>query len=122
MNTTSFKTALIFFFFTSFLLATVPSPTIRKPDTPYFMETLDFRTMQMKIFTPEVSGMLSDPYSDLIWNPASVLKSPKKSVYLDFNLRNESRSTLTVPTYTDVYLSSQYSISPRWYSSTQIQT
>lgn len=122
MNTTSFKTALIFLFFASFLSATVPSPTIRKPDAPYFMESLDFRTMQMKIFTPEVSGMLSDPYSDLIWNPAFVLRSQKKSVYLDFNLRNEMTTTLIVPIYTDVYLSSQYSISPRWYSTTQIQT
>jgi len=121
MNTTSFKTALISLFFTSFLSATVPSPTIRKPNAPYFMESLDFRTMQVKIFTPEVSGMLSDPYSDLIWNPAFVLKSQEKSIYIDFNLRNESTLTLTVPTYTDVYLSSQYSISPRWYSSTQIQ-
>ena len=74
------KTYKLFFSLNIFLMllnitfATVPDPVTRQPAIPYLMEPIGFRTMQMAIFAPEVSGMVPDKFSDLSWNPAYILR------------------------------------------------
>jgi len=50
----------------SSIFSDVPPARIHNPNIPYFMESMRFQTMQMNIFSPDVSGMVMDPYSDLV--------------------------------------------------------
>jgi len=64
--------------------AEVPSGRLRAPEVPNFLQSMEFRTVQMQVFPTEASGMIPDAYSDLMWNPAFLAGLAKKSAYLDF--------------------------------------
>ncbi len=63
----------------------VPSTRVHRPDIPYFLEAMEFQTMEMNIFPKSISGMVIDKYTDLLWNPANILKHSGNAVYFDFN-------------------------------------
>ncbi len=64
--------------------AEVPAGRLRAPDVSNFLQSMEFRTVQMQVFPAEASGMIPDAYSDLMWNPAFLAGLAKKSAYLDF--------------------------------------
>jgi hypothetical protein len=119
------KTYKLFFSLNIFLMllnitfATVPDPVTRQPAIPYLMEPIGFRTMQMAIFAPEVSGMVPDKFSDLSWNPAYILREKQKTFYIDFNLENSVTSSLN-PLSSGI-LTDSYYLAPSWYSQTSVQ-
>lgn len=106
-------------------LADVPPPRLHRPDIPYFMESMRFQTVEMRIFAPEVSGMVMDPYSDLHWNPALVLSETETSLYLDFNPQVDIPA-FAFPMFTlyrSYYrYSTEYMVLPRWYPNTSVNT
>ncbi len=111
--------------FLSQVLSDVPSPRIHPPNIPYFMESMEFQTMQMNIFPQRVSGMVMDVYSDLQWNPAYILKHTGKSVYFDFNPQiRESIYTIPLVTLYQNYdeYSSGLMVLPSWYSTSSVNT
>jgi len=110
---------IILILLTGIALATVPDPVTRQPSVPYLMEPIGFRTMQMAIFAPEVSGMVPDKFSDLNWNPAYILREKQKTVYIDFNL--ESSVTSSLNPLSSGILTDSYYLSPSWYSQTSVQ-
>lgn len=65
----------------SFVLcyADVPQPKVHQPDIPYLNQPFLFQTLELDIFTPFVSGMVPDRYSDLNWNPAFLVRQKQKS-------------------------------------------
>jgi hypothetical protein len=70
--------------------AEVPSARLRTPNVPNFLQSMEFQTVQMQVFPAEVSGMIPDAYSDLMWNPAFLAGLTKKSAYLDFHSMTQS--------------------------------
>ena len=76
------------------LWADVPATNTHIPAVPNFLEPLFFQTVESMVFPPEASGMVSDPFSDLAWNPAFVLRPQKKMIYLDYSAHNETPSLL----------------------------
>lgn len=105
------------------LIADVPPARIHQPDVPFFLESMDFRTQQMQIFPEHAAGMVIDSYSDLIWNPAFILRQPKKSVYLDFGTENN----FSLPTKNGFSRYSEYYnynytglVLPSWYNNTSL--
>jgi hypothetical protein len=76
--------ALVLFIASMPLNASVPDPRFRKPGVPGFLQPMEFRTVMMQTFPSEVSGMVPDPVSDLIWNPATLAGLSKRSAFLDF--------------------------------------
>lgn len=111
--------------FLSQILSDVPYPRIHPPNIPYFLESIEFQTMQMNIFPQRVSGMVMDVYSDLQWNPAYILKHTGKSVYFDFNPQI-GKSIYTIPLVTLYQNYNEYStdlmVLPRWYSTSSVNT
>lgn len=103
------------------LFSDVPLPQVHKPGIPYLFESMNFQTLQMHIFPPQISGMVTDPYSDLHWNPAYILRQSKKSFYIDFLAPT---STDPLPAYTpypnNYDDTDAYIVAPRWYSQTSI--
>lgn len=98
----------------------VPPAGTHQPDVPFFLESMNFQTMQMHIFPEHISGMVSDPYSDLIWNPAYILRQSKKSLYLDFGVKDK----FSFPMINDFSLYKNYYsyyptslVLPSWYMS-----
>ena len=71
--------------------AEVPATRLRPPNVPDFLQSMEFRTVQMQVFPAEASGMIPDAYSDLMWNPAFLAGLAKKSVYLDFHSMIQSQ-------------------------------
>ncbi len=67
------------------VFADVPTTVIHRPNVPYYMQSMNFQSVGMRIFPSRISGFVFDPYADLIWNPAYILRQSKKTVYLDFN-------------------------------------
>jgi hypothetical protein len=105
------------------LFADVPAAELHKPAIPYFGQSFDFQTVEMKIFSPFVSGMIAEKYSDLILNPAFIMLNEKKSFYLDFNENeaSETETNLIIPLVEDdIYTS--YNVVPRWYGYTTRST
>lgn len=108
-----------------FMYPDVPPPArVHQPDIPYFLESMNFQTLQMQVFPPEISGMVIDSFSDLTWNPAFITDHLQKSVYLDFNVQDQV--TFTVPVFSNYYnyfnynFSTSYNIQPTWYIRTSI--
>lgn len=88
------KKILVMIFLTTFsalhLLSDVPPARLHLPDVPYFLKSMDFRTLKMQIFPERYAGMVVDSYGDLFMNPAFILRQSKKSVYLDFNVQDQA--------------------------------
>jgi len=109
------------------LLPEVPSPDVRKPNIPYFMESLSFQTVQMYIFNPDVSGMVMDTYSDLQWNPAYILRISQKSIYFDLNTQERvSQPIIQVPYdrmtyYENTLYDNSNDVLPEWYTYTSVR-
>ena len=99
------------------ILADVPLSVTRKPAVPYFMEPFIFKTIELSLFSSDVTGMVTDDYGDLMWNPAYLSKVQSRSIYLDLNFGNSSMSGQTVSPY---YTSTDYLVSPSWYQQTYI--
>ena len=97
----------------------VPSSTIHRPNVPYWMESLYFQSMQTKIFSSDVSGMVIDRYTDLHWNPAYILSQKQKTLYLDHNFWTENADIEVEPFYLGNYYDDLV-VLPRWYSQTSI--
>jgi hypothetical protein len=93
----------------------VPPARTHMPDVPFFLESMVFRSLQMAVFPAAAVGMIDDPYSDLIWNPAFVLRQDKKSVYLTLNTGAE-------PSWTASAASSDYRNFYRYSSDKQVMT
>jgi len=100
------------------IFSDVPSPNSRKPDAPYFMEPMNFKTVQLKIFAGDVSGMVIDDYADLSWNPAFLSRLNRHSVYLDMNFYGAQQTS--TPVYGPVYYGDSYSVIPRWHQNTYV--
>jgi hypothetical protein len=99
------------------LYAEVPPPLTHQPPLPYFMQQINFESVLLSVYGSDISGIVTDKYSDLSWNPAFVLSSPDSGIYLDFNYRQ------TAPSYYGYYsYSDQDRVYPKWYNSTQINT
>ena len=98
--------ALAFSIATAF--SQVPPTRTHLPEVPFFLKSMDFRSMQMAIFPTAAAGMIEDPYSDLAWNPAFVLGAAKTSVYLTLNDRPETSGweTAAASDYRKYYLAS----------------
>lgn len=64
------------------------------PAVPGFLESVFFRTVESMVLPSEASGMVSDPFGDLAWNPAFVLRPEKKILYLDYGMNGLSPSIL----------------------------
>lgn len=107
------------------IFADVPPIRTHRPDVPYFLAPMYFQTVLMMVFPSEISGMVTDSYSDLIWNPAFIVRQSQKSLYLDFNAQNNS-SYFSVPDFTQYsnYYSSYTDamVQPRWYTQTSLNT
>ncbi len=105
----------------SLLHADVPAPVTRSPSVPYYMQSIQFQTLQTLVFSPQYAGMVQDSYADLLCNPAFICAQVKKSIYFDFNLGRGG--TFTDPLSVEPsYYSNSYDVIPRWYSSTSINT
>ena len=121
-----FLVILLSLFFVVNLNPDVPPAKVHQPDVPYFLQSMNFRTVQMQIFPERFSGMVEDPYSDLSWNPAFILRQPQNSLYLDFNAQSDpaySSSTFYYGNHT--YYNSYYyyySVQPSWYRTTAIDS
>jgi hypothetical protein len=110
---------------TGALAGDVPPVRTHAPDVPFFLESMRFQTVEMHIFPAEYSGMVMDLYSDLIWNPAFILRHDQKSVYLDYSrhLNTSTSSNSVLPPYDQYYRNSGDSfILPRWYSLSPISS
>lgn len=97
--------------------AQVPALQFKKPEIPYFMESMDFQSVRMQIFSTHYSGLVTDKYSDLNWNPASINQIDKKYFYIDFTKPNNSPVNRMPSLSSDAY-SDNYFVRPSWYSST----
>ncbi len=98
-NTKKFLAFFLFFLVSAaYALSYVPAPKTHIPDIPFFFTPMNFQTLEMLSFDEQLAGMIPDPFSDLIWNPAYILRQSKKSIYLDFNSRNNP-TIFSVPTY-----------------------
>jgi hypothetical protein len=77
------------------------------------------QTLRLNIFPVEISGMVPDSYGDLNWNPAMVLNSPRKSLYLDFNL---NQGDPIEPVFEPVFYTNDaiQVVTPRWYQTTSV--
>jgi hypothetical protein len=110
----------------SIALSDVPPAVVHKPSIPYLYESMQFRTIQMNIFPAAVSGMVTDSYSDLQLNPANILRTSQRSVYVDFNAHGDPSSIVQIPSIPVIYYDSNnyYDFStdvlPRWYSQTSV--
>jgi hypothetical protein len=116
---------LIGFCFAAGLHSEVPAVRFRKPDVPGFLQSMEFQTVQMQVFPREVSGMVPDPYSDLSWNPAYVMRSSQKSVYLDFHSMNPASLFAvqgTGVTYGYARGGIEDQVAPRWYPQTSVRS
>lgn len=105
-------------FIPSLIIADVPFPFIHKPSVPYHMQYINFQTIQLDIFGEYASGMISDPYTDLSWNPAFITRT-QTAAYLKVNF---NKTELTSPYYIDPDYSGSYAILPRWNSTSEINT
>jgi len=102
--------------FSQFSSADVPSPATRQPAVPYFMEPWQFKTAQLQIFSSDVSGMLTDAYGDLGWNPAFLSRINHRLIYFDMNLSG----TRTPESSASSFRSDLYLVYPSWYGQTYI--
>ena len=112
---------IFMFLFTVSVLADVPYPRLHKPAVPYLYQSLNFQTIQMRIFSPNTAGMVPDVYSDCIWNPA-YLAGSGRSVYLDFYTLNDASLYIT-PSYIDrdAYYSG-VEVTADWVSQSSVQS
>jgi len=108
---------LITIFLTRLIFADVPLPVTRQPDVPYFMEPFNFKTIELSLFTSDVSGMVRDYYGDLSWNPAYLLNIQKRALYLNLNFYTTNTSDQTV---VPMYGVPDYLVYPNWYGQTYI--
>ena len=115
-----FIIAFLLIIFTMPVFSDVPTTIIHQPNIPYYMQSMNFQSIQMRIFPSQISGFVFDPYSDLIWNPAYLLRQSKKTVCVDFN-PEDTQSLFSTP------IASQYGnyfsgdlIIPGWYTQTSI--
>ena len=108
----------------SFVLcyADVPQPKVHQPDIPYLNQPFLFQTLELEIFTPYVSGIVPDHYSDLNWNPAFLVRQKQKSFYFDLFRPGTVQTSTGQPVYDYNYASSDYAVIPSWYGSTSINT
>ena len=74
-----FIIAFLLIIFTMPVFSDVPTTIIHQPNIPYYMQSMNFQSIQMRIFPSQISGFVFDPYSDLIWNPAYLLRQSKKN-------------------------------------------
>jgi hypothetical protein len=92
----------------------VPETITHRPNVPYYMQSMNFQSVQTRIFPSRISGFVFDPYADLIWNPAFLLRQSKKTVYMDFN--PVTPTTQAVTKQYENYFSNDLVI-PGWYTS-----
>lgn len=112
-----FRHLLLLFILTSgIIIGEVPAAKTRKPNIPYLGQSINFQTIEMKIFSPFTTGMFPDRYSDLILNPASIMSNDTTSLYLDFNADNYENPVLSPLVLNELY--DTQTISPRWYGYT----
>ncbi|MFH1250152.1 MAG: hypothetical protein V1715_03505 [bacterium] len=109
--------AVVLLIISPVILADVPLSVTRKPDVPCFMEPFNFKTIELSLFSSDVTGMVTDDYGDLMWNPAYLSKIQKRSIYLDLNFGNTFTTGQTVSPY---YTSADYLVYPSWYQQTYI--
>ncbi len=116
MKTKHFLIISLLILLTRSIWATVPQPATRKPSLPNFLEPMNFKTVEMKLFQSDVSGMVTDIYGDLSWNPAFLSQVRKRMIYLDFNFYATQTTAVTAPEFrSDIYL-----VYPSWYSTTSV--
>ena len=97
------------------LYSGVPYPQTHQPASPYFMEQINFQSILLKTFGNDISGIVTDKYSDMSWNPAFILGNSENGVYMDFNY-SKSRTS-----YYKYYHSPGYdAVVPNWYRNTSI--
>ncbi len=102
--------------FSQLTFSDVPSPATRQPAVPYFMEPWQFKTVQLQIFSSDVSGMLTDAYGDLGWNPAYLSRVNHRLIYFDMNLSGTRTAESAVSSFrSDIYL-----VYPSWYGQTYV--
>lgn len=116
--------ALAFFAASLSSNASVPDPRFRKPAVPGFLQPMEFRTVMMQTFPLEVSGMVPDPVSDLIWNPATLAGLSKRSAFLDFfgaadNPVFSASAVSADPAVSARSLTDEFA-APRWVSQTSV--
>lgn len=82
----TFLTIILILFLSALSLWTDVRPGItHQPEVPFFLQSMNFRPMQLQIFPQQVAGMVKDPFADLIWNPAFITDQDKTVIYLDLN-------------------------------------
>jgi len=125
MKKTTLIVIPIIWVFASAAYSAVPPTRIHLPDVPFFLRSMEFRSLQMAVFPAAVSGMIEDPYSDLSWNPAFVLRPARPSAYLSFQDRPEAsgRDAAAASDYRNYsYYSADDNIRASWVSSSSISS
>ncbi|MBN2200846.1 hypothetical protein JW777_02715 [bacterium] len=106
------------------LNASVPDPRFRKPAVPGFLQPMEFRTVMMQTFPSEVSGMVPDRVSDLMWNPATLAGLSKRTAYLDFFSAADNPVFAASAASADPAVSARNwtdeFAAPRWYPQTSV--
>ncbi|NOZ03989.1 MAG: hypothetical protein GXO92_05210 [FCB group bacterium] len=96
---------------------------MHRPNVPYFLEAIQFQTMEMNIFPKSISGMVNDRYTDLQWNPANILQYPGNAVYFDFNPLAGGVNYAQPITYRNKNkYTSDMMVIPRWYPRSSVNS
>jgi len=101
---------------TAVIFADVSATLTRQPSVPYFLESHQFKTIEMNLFTSDVSGMLINEYGDLAWNPAFLGRLRNRKIYFDLDFGNSAQSSQPYSYYT----SADYRVYPAWFQQTYI--
>ncbi|MBW2220140.1 MAG: hypothetical protein JRF40_11710, partial [Deltaproteobacteria bacterium] len=59
---TFFTTILAMFLLAASLSAQIQPGIIQQPEVPFFLESMNFRSIQLQIFPQQVAGMVKDPF------------------------------------------------------------
>ena len=105
------------------MTADVINPSIHQPSVPFYMETINFQTIESAVFGDYAAGMLGDPYSDLSWNPAAIMNLKNTRMYLQFNYEPgpDEQSYYINPAYDNQYMSN-IALNPSWINNSPIST
>lgn len=112
-------------FLSIYAAADVPSVRYRRPDIPGFLQSMNFQTVGMQVFPPEVSGMVPDRISDLSWNPAFLAGSTDKTAYLDYQFMESLpvfSSQGTGIQFNNVRTAASDRVMPEWYAQTSVRS
>ncbi len=103
------------------VFASVPAPHFRRPQLPYFMQSMNFQSLRMRVMNGQYIGMIPDRYADLIINPAYINFISTRSLYIDFTDPGLPAFSSTPLLSTNAYNDGHF-VRPGWYSFTRLNS